>query len=104
MKFALCIFLSLTFLTGCDPITERVFVSYIGTKTASKSCDLGLGYCMGCGLNLSGSYDCSLKMKFNCTGNQQALYNVNRYKITRESGKIEYRDSKVFKRNLSECK
>lgn len=102
-KFSLFLFSLL--LAGCgDPVTRITEKTLVGQTTQQRSCSKGPGYCMACGLNVSGSYDCYQKFKHNCPGKQKAEFNV--YLVTREheSGELSQVREKRFVRELSECK
>ena len=101
MRALICIIVLI--LSGCDDPVVSTNKEKIGQKIERSSCSLGPGYCMECGLNINGSFDCLPKFKHNCHGSQEALFDV--YKVTNyhKSGAITYSEKLIFLEEKSVC-
>ena len=101
MKYISIIMVSLI-LIACDPIVSESS-TYTGEEVGRKSCSTGPGYCVECGLNLTGGFDCYPKFKVSCTGQQDVLFHVYKIQQVHESGKISYTERKKVIKKLSRC-
>lgn len=88
---------------GC---TDKVITrEVVGVKQVigMVTCNKGPGFCMQCGLNLTGGYDCAPKLKNNCTGMQKALLKINTIKQSHESGDVSFIEKREIIKALSAC-
>ena len=95
------IIIAILLISGCDRIVSEKREA-AGTGIESVHCTHP-GFCMECGLNFDGSFDCAPKFKYTCSGSQKA--EVEYFYVHRvwESGdRTSQKDYKVIK-TLEAC-
>lgn len=95
--------LLLFLLAGCDTVTRVENVGEPIREERKVSCNY-TGYCYACGPGFDGSMDCKFKLSSFCSGEQNALVDIQRQRYYFESGKIRDQNKMTTIKELSECK
>lgn len=94
----------LFFLIGCDDmaVTNRTALD-TRQETRSMSCSYA-GLCRACELKSSGRTKCWIGYHQSCDGHRDARVNVQRYRVTYKSGRMDTQEETSVESFLTECR
>lgn len=80
---------SVVSLAGCDKVVStQTFPETAFIVKDTQSCAGPPGWCVACGLNLDGSFDCAPKFKYSCPGTQPVTVRLTDAIQHHKSGKV----------------
>lgn len=93
-------------LSACDAEVSRTQTEPVKSTEKIRCTYHSAGYCMDCGMSFSGKYDCSPRLKPNCTHSGTQMAEIQKYEVTVtfESGKQDTFEKVDVLNRLGQCR